>query len=626
MRKKLSIPLGLAIFFIIVPLVNAQVGDQNGIPPTNAFSSFILDGIEYLAGSYDSALEFVAGDNIILDLNNVTGVLMINSTGSISSIHQIGNVTNSGCAVNEILQVNSSGIFDCATAGAGGSGEINTASNLIPGIGMFAQKNLLDLEFKGLVGEGINISSNSTSVILNVTAGGGSGETNTASNLNDANAYGIFGQKNGVDLEFLSLVNGSGISMTSNGTNIMINSTSTRDQIFWNGNNFGYNDLAIHFAMDGTKGSFSTTTGGTIVSKPLYLDYFEIAFNFQSIPDGTWAFRIVDPRTFTALQTPDCSIDMSTVTAGDIVRCEIDTYVYPGSQIMMDGEMNPAGTSGSATVSTILEYYAVNDAMDFPGWEFQDDNLGNHTATQALDMNANSIQNVSYIETDGAPVSGTGSFRLANGDALGWRNNGATSDHQIGFGSTDQFVINFNLATEYYFNATDFEIGTNKIKGTMGCTDNDLLDYNSATDRWECLDPTTLGGSSFFQTMIWNGDPTLVVSKGATVYLGFGSASSATENNVRIPMGEAGTASRLECEVSASGTSANTQILVRKNNNNTILVVNYAAGVTGIQQDFTNSFTFNQQDRIDIRVINNSAGGGAKDITIQHCSFLVTYD
>lgn len=43
---------------------------------------------------------------------------------SVSSIHSIANVTNAGCAENEILKVNSSAIWDCATDNSGGSSDI----------------------------------------------------------------------------------------------------------------------------------------------------------------------------------------------------------------------------------------------------------------------------------------------------------------------------------------------------------------------------------------------------------------------------------------------------------------------------------------------------------------------
>lgn len=52
-----------------------------------------------------------------------------------------------------------------------------------------------------------------------------SGEANTASNLGSV-GQGWFSQKVGVDLQFKKILNGTGITLSSNGTRIMINSTS----------------------------------------------------------------------------------------------------------------------------------------------------------------------------------------------------------------------------------------------------------------------------------------------------------------------------------------------------------------------------------------------------------------
>ncbi|MHC4690674.1 MAG: hypothetical protein ACYS5F_13710, partial [Planctomycetota bacterium] len=59
--------------------------------------------------------------------------------------------------------------------GAGGSGETNTASNVGSGTGLFKQKSGVDLEFKTLEGSGVTI--NSYASVIGLTASGG-GSTN----------------------------------------------------------------------------------------------------------------------------------------------------------------------------------------------------------------------------------------------------------------------------------------------------------------------------------------------------------------------------------------------------------------------------------------------------------------
>lgn len=56
----------------------------------------------------------------------------------------------------------------------GGSGEVNTASNLGTGAGVFASKVAADLQFKSLVaGANVSITSNATTVTVSATGGGG---------------------------------------------------------------------------------------------------------------------------------------------------------------------------------------------------------------------------------------------------------------------------------------------------------------------------------------------------------------------------------------------------------------------------------------------------------------------
>lgn len=61
------------------------------------------------------------------------------------------------------------------------------------------------------------------------TFAGGSGEANTASNLgtNSATVQGLFSAKSGVDLQFRSIVAGTGISLSSNASTVTIEATSS---------------------------------------------------------------------------------------------------------------------------------------------------------------------------------------------------------------------------------------------------------------------------------------------------------------------------------------------------------------------------------------------------------------
>lgn len=112
---------------------------------------------------------------------------------------------------------------DCSGSG---SGETNTASNIgTLGTGVFAQKVLVDLQFKKALSVNSNlvITSNSTNVIFNNTA---TNESTVCTNLGSASGLseGIYISGN---CDFKKLLEGSNIALSSNGTHIAIASTDT---------------------------------------------------------------------------------------------------------------------------------------------------------------------------------------------------------------------------------------------------------------------------------------------------------------------------------------------------------------------------------------------------------------
>lgn len=104
------------------------------------------------------------------------------------------------------------------------SGENNTASNVGAGTGtIFKQKTGVDLEFKSLVaGTGISITNGPSDITIAAT-GGSAGEANTASNL--GTGEGIYASKSGVDLRFKSLKAGANVTISNTATEITIAAT-----------------------------------------------------------------------------------------------------------------------------------------------------------------------------------------------------------------------------------------------------------------------------------------------------------------------------------------------------------------------------------------------------------------
>ena len=96
-----------------------------------------------------------------------------------SSIHNIGNVTETGCALAQYLSVNATGFFVCTTLS--GTGEVNTASNVGTDTGIFRSKVGFDLTFKSLrAGSGITLTAYPDEILINST-----GSAGNATNLDD---------------------------------------------------------------------------------------------------------------------------------------------------------------------------------------------------------------------------------------------------------------------------------------------------------------------------------------------------------------------------------------------------------------------------------------------------------
>jgi hypothetical protein len=116
--------------------------------------------------------------------NYVTGISVTGNT----PITGLINLTSVGGLV-----IYQSGNTIQFSGGAGGGGEANTASNLGIGSGLFSQKSSVDLQFKSLIGgSGINISGNTNQLVLSVTGINGGGSTDVSNLTGCRNAqFGI---------------------------------------------------------------------------------------------------------------------------------------------------------------------------------------------------------------------------------------------------------------------------------------------------------------------------------------------------------------------------------------------------------------------------------------------------
>ncbi len=118
----------------------------------------------------------------VIDYKNISIIDYVNNiviTDLVTDIQDIGGTPIGN--VNEVIKylsgfinIGDFNIIEQEQGGGGGGGEVNTASNVGAGDGVFKQKTGVDLEFKTLIG-GTNVSivNNANDLTINATGGGG---------------------------------------------------------------------------------------------------------------------------------------------------------------------------------------------------------------------------------------------------------------------------------------------------------------------------------------------------------------------------------------------------------------------------------------------------------------------
>lgn len=108
---------------------------------------------------------------------------------------------------------------------------------------------------------------------------------------------------------------------------------------------------------------------------------------------------------------------------------------------------------------------------------FTDDNQ--FSFSRDLTMTGNFILGVGRLTSNTANPAGNGIIRLANSDAISWRNMANTSNHQIQF-VNDELMLNFAGNDEYTFGATGANWEGNALTN-LGRTNfnQDIVPYNA---------------------------------------------------------------------------------------------------------------------------------------------------
>lgn len=146
----------------------------------------------------------------------------------------------------------------------GGSGEANTGTNVGTGLGLYAGKVGTALQFRSLIaGSNITLTPDGTSVTI-ASTGGGSGEANTASNL--GTGVGLFASKSGVNLGFKSLVAGSNITLTPDANSVVVSASNSGEANTVSNIGTGTGLYASKVGVDFRLRSLAVSTGLSLAS------------------------------------------------------------------------------------------------------------------------------------------------------------------------------------------------------------------------------------------------------------------------------------------------------------------------------------------------------------------------
>ena len=320
--------------------------------------------------------------------------------------------------------------------------ELADGENLGTGEGVFAGKNDLVLQFKSLIeGSNISLSSDGNEITISATS---TGEVNTASNL--GTGEGIYSQKVGSDLQFKSLKEGTNITLSSDSNEITINSTSVTNNVeSGNGMDFITNNpvtLGTPSTVDGNSTNSVTTHSHTHTLGDVP------ASSVTVVPVGTVASTNVQ-SAITELDTEK----EPAFTKGDLTSGTASISVSNGTGRLVSG-------SSSISVST---GYIIPTTTQESNWNIAYANRITSLTTTGNSGSATLISNVLNIPT--YTIQGLGGVLKAGDIGLGNMtfNNNSVID-VIASGGTD--VLNLGTA-----NADTINIGwsgsTINIQGTL---------------------------------------------------------------------------------------------------------------------------------------------------------------
>lgn len=263
-------------------------------------------------------------------------------------------------------------------------GEINTASNLGTGNGLFAQKSGVDLQFKSLtsIDGSVVFTTSGTEIDLQATGVGG-GESNTAANVG-VEGIGVFDIKNGIQLEFRN------INTTNNLLTVALDSLNKEVDLTVVESNIDHDALTnfvpnehIDHSLVSVIAGIGLSGGGTIDSDvTVNMDINELTVN--PTPEGTDLLAIYDPDSGNHYKVAAQDLPVATVwgdvngdinNQGDLIsilnqKVDETVGVYSGEGLTGGGLLSTDRTLSlninglSSTAVSLSDYFAYYDVSN----------------------------------------------------------------------------------------------------------------------------------------------------------------------------------------------------------------------------------------------------------------------
>lgn len=297
--------------------------------------------------------------------------------GGASALDDLTDVVIVGPSNGQLLQYDS---VDARweNASVGSVGEANTASNLGTGSTVFHTKSGVDLQFKSIkASTNITVTNDATQVYIAST--GGSGEVNTASNLGSSAT--IFHTKSGVDLQFKSVKGQEGITTTSDTTEVYVSgrhfTTDTGNTLekglvgYWNldeaslnrFDSFGYNNLQDVNTVTSTTGKVGTAAQFASANSEVLSSIDSAAFS-----QGDTDFSVVAWINITTTTASDWDIVSQYGAAGN--RSWMIYYSGSTNRLIFIYSNNGTAASsvsannfGAPSTATWMMVYAYHDSV-----------------------------------------------------------------------------------------------------------------------------------------------------------------------------------------------------------------------------------------------------------------------